>query len=98
MSVARVFGEARQIGDRIGYNPDEWLDVPAGATHVLVRPVRRGDNCKVIVAFFRAGLLCDYKPQNSAGKFFCRPDGAKKCRVGAWSRHSGWCYNVEWLT
>lgn len=99
MSEARIFGDARQIGDRIDYVSGTRLDIPNSATHVLVRPINwKGQAPRIVVAFFRAGLLTDYKPQNNAGKYFCRPDGAKQCLIEAHLRPGGWNYNVQWLT
>ena len=97
MSEANVLGDARQIGERIDYVPGMCFDIPDNATHVLVRPIRRKNQTKVFVAFFRAGLPIDYKPQNNTGKYFYRPDGANQCQVDAQLRPGGWNYEVQWL-
>jgi hypothetical protein len=98
MSEASVFGRARQIGHRQILVSGMRYDIPAGATHVLIRPVRRGNEIKIFIAFFRCGLPENYKPQNNTGKYFCRPDGAKQCLIEAYLRPSGWNYDVQWLT
>lgn len=98
MSEASVFSKARQIGCRKTLVSGMRYDIPADATHVLVRPVRRGNEIKVFLVFFRVGLPIDYKPQNNTGKYFYRPDGAKQCLVEAHLRPGGWNYNVQWLT
>ncbi|KKQ47377.1 MAG: hypothetical protein US66_C0013G0028 [Candidatus Moranbacteria bacterium GW2011_GWD2_37_9] len=97
MSEASVFGNARQIGCRKTLVSGIRYDIPVDATHVLVRPVRRGNQITVVIAFFKAGLPVDYKPQNNTGKYFYRPDGAKQCQVEAYLRPGGWNYDVQWL-
>lgn len=99
MSEARVFGEARMIGEK-NWHPigmSVYYDMPERATHILVRPVSKRSKINVFVAFFRAGLLVDYKPKNNAGKYFCRPDGAQRCIVAVYPCPAGWNYDIQWL-
>jgi hypothetical protein len=90
--------DARQIGGRISYEANKWIDVPETATHVLIRPVavKRGADHKVILAFFRASYPDGYKPRGNSGKYFCRRKGAKACRVEARWSPAGWHYKVDW--
>lgn len=99
MSVAEVFGKARQVSPRIEHPQDERVcyDVPNDATHILVRPVRQNNAFKIFIMFFRVGLPGDYKPQNNSGKYFHRRNRAAKCRVEVRFCPNGWIYNVEWL-
>jgi hypothetical protein len=87
----------RQIGPRQNFIQGGIYEIPAGATHVLVRPKKRGNMLKLIVAFFEFGYPGDFKPSSNAGKYFYRQNGAKHCRISAVLRPSGWNYEVEWL-
>ena len=88
----------RQIGPRQNLIQGVIYEIPADATHVLVRPKKRGNKLKLIVAFFKFDYPSDFKPSSNTGIYFYRQNGAKRYRISAVLRPSGWNYEVEWLS
>ena len=94
MDMRQTLDRLKQVGAKQIWVEDRCYAVPDDATHVLVRPERRG----LFISFYVIEYLGDIKPRNSANKFFYRPNGAMQCRVDAQLRPDGWHYDIQWLT
>lgn len=93
----RAFENARQIGPKQNLRQGMIYEIPESATHVLVRPKKRGNMLELIVAFFEAKHIGDFKPLSNTGKYFYRQNGVTRCRISAVLRPSGWNYEIKWL-
>lgn len=96
----KKFAEARILGRKTGH-PNGMMasyDVPAEATHILVRPISRHGEVKIFVVFCQVnGSKADYKPKGNTGKYFYRQNNASRCTVGVFYRPSGWHYDIRWV-